>query len=105
VGFFDWLFGKRRETGPALSPTAPARRPPKAVYGLDDGSPMVVVDTGKVRIVIDRAQFDAVYGDLWAAVANKAPPDDAAVPGLVEVVRTSGSKEERASQQSRLLRA
>jgi HEAT repeat protein len=55
---------------------------------------MVVVDTGKVQIVMDRAQFDAVYGDLWAAVANKAPPDEAAVPSLMEVART-GTKEER----------
>ena len=94
MGFFDWLFGKQRETAPAKPQTAPVRRPPKAVYGLDDGSPMVVVDTGKVQIVMDRAQFDAVYGDLWAAVANKAPPDEAAVPRLMEVART-GTKEER----------
>jgi hypothetical protein len=75
--------------------TAPARRPPKAVYGLDDGSAMVVVDTGEMQIVMDRAQFDAVYGDLCVAVANKAPPDEAAVPRLMEVVRTGGNKEER----------
>ena len=70
-------------------------RPPKAVYGLDDGSPQVVVDTGKLQIIMDRAQFDAVYGKAWAAVANKPPPDEAAVPRLVEAVKSEDNKEER----------
>lgn len=94
MGFFDWLFRKQPGAAPARPLTAPARRAPKAVYGLDDGSPMVVVDTGKVQIVMDRAHFDAVYGALWAAVANKAPPDEAALPRLMDVIRSAG-KEER----------
>jgi HEAT repeat protein len=44
---------------------------------------------------MDRAQFDATYGDLWAAKANTAPPDETAVSSLTDVVRTGGSKEER----------
>jgi hypothetical protein len=95
MGFLSWLFGKQRGAAQSLPRPTQTRRPPKAVYGLDEGSPQIVVDTGKVQIVMDRAQFDAVYGEVWAAIANKAPPDEAAVPSLIQVVSTSSNKEER----------
>ena len=60
MGFLDWLFGKQRGAAPERPGAGPVLRPPKAVYGLDDGSPQVVVDTGKIQIIMDRAQFDAV---------------------------------------------
>jgi hypothetical protein len=87
MGLFDWLFGKKRATAP--------RRPrPRAVSGLEEGSPFVVVNTGKVDIVMPRAAFDAQYGE-YSPVASSKPEDEAAVPALVQVVRTSNNKEER----------
>jgi HEAT repeat protein len=87
VGFFNWLFGHQRSASP--------KRPrPKAVYGLEDGSPQIIVDTGKVQIVMDRAQFNTLYGGSWTPEVNKAPPAETAVPELVEVVKTGNNKEQ-----------
>jgi tetratricopeptide (TPR) repeat protein len=59
MGFFDWLFGKKQPT--------PARPPrPKVLSGLDDDSPYVVIDMGGMTTVMDREQFDYLYGDSSA---------------------------------------
>ena len=60
MGFFDWLFGKQRRT----PPRAPR---PKVLSGLDDNSPQVVVEMGNAVMVMDREQFDYMYGE------NSAP--------------------------------
>src|SRR6188768_2555755 len=59
MGFFDWLFGKKQQ--------APARASrPKVLSGLDGDSPYVVVDMGGMTTVMDREQFDYLYGDSSA---------------------------------------
>ncbi len=61
MGFFDWLFGKQR-------PTTPPRAPrPTVLSGLDDDSPQVTVQMGNAVMVMDRDQFDYMYGE------NSAP--------------------------------
>jgi tetratricopeptide (TPR) repeat protein len=59
MGFFDWLFGKQR-----LIPPRPPR--PKVLSGLDDNSPQVVVEMGNAVMVMDREQFDYMYGETSA---------------------------------------
>jgi hypothetical protein len=50
---------------------------------------------GKAEILMERAQFDAMFGEIWAAKGRQAPPDEAAVPSLVDVVKRGGTKEDR----------
>jgi tetratricopeptide (TPR) repeat protein len=59
MALFDWLFGKQRHT----PPTAPR---PKVLSGLDDNSPQVVVEMGNAVMVMDREQFDYMYGETSA---------------------------------------
>lgn len=59
MGLFDWLFGKKRQ---------PAPRPPRPeiIAGLDDESLQVVFKMGKRAVVMDREQFDYLYGESSA---------------------------------------
>ena len=60
MGFFDWLFGKQRETE-----TRPPR--PKVIAGLDDNSPQLLIDSGNGAVTImDREMFDYMYGESRA---------------------------------------
>jgi tetratricopeptide (TPR) repeat protein len=59
MGVFDWLFGKKRSAGPR-----PPR--PKVISGLDDGWPQVVLEMGNAAILMDREQFDYLYGESSA---------------------------------------
>jgi tetratricopeptide (TPR) repeat protein len=59
MGLFSWLFGKRRNAEPR-----PPR--PKVVAGLDENSPQVLLEMGNAVMVMDREQFDYVYGESQA---------------------------------------
>src|SRR5262249_22743379 len=59
MGFFDWLFGEQRRT-----PPRPPR--PKVLSGLDDDSPQVLIEMGNAVMVMDREQFDYMYGETSA---------------------------------------
>ena len=61
MGSFDWLFGKKQPT----MPPRPAR--PKVLSGLDDDSPQVTIQMGNAVMVMNRDQFDYMYGE------NNAP--------------------------------
>ncbi|HKQ72392.1 MAG TPA: tetratricopeptide repeat protein [Blastocatellia bacterium] len=57
--FFDWLFGKQRG-----APPQPSR--PKVLAGLDDDSLQVLVEMGNSVVVMDREQYDYLYGETSA---------------------------------------
>ena len=59
MGFFDWLFGKKQQA----TLTQPR---PKVVAGLDENSPYIVVEMGGMTTVMDREQFDYLYGESSA---------------------------------------
>src|SRR5262245_38849241 len=57
--FFDWLFGKQR----GARPQPPH---PKVLAGLDDDSLQVFVEMGNSVVVMDREQYDYMYGETSA---------------------------------------
>lgn len=70
MGFFDWLFGKRRK--PEVKPSAP-----KVLGGLDDDSPQLVVDMGGGTVrLMDREAYDCAYGQASGSDPAQRDLDD-----------------------------